>query len=274
MLGMWNEPKCLHLNCLYCLVGGIKKWVSDCKNCVFIIQIKWRGAGEGRVVVCYVLHWPKLLTYLSVFSPHQAYQVGTVLPDSHFTDEKTEAQSLSGLKSHREYSYHFTWGNVASELSSYVSCKEPVRAKVKVGRGPWQRCGRVKHLAGLDRWCLDRSETRGVKEGCVPVALWVSGPWAPSSSPLLATQANTEMLQLWDLTCQGGSLEASLEQPIMGLWVPSTLGSSAHCVIKELVTRGSHVRAMMHSGVSLGFLGDTAVSTEPSVPWNCRAVML
>ena len=115
--GMRNEPKCLHLNCLYHLVGGIKKWVSNCKNCVFIIQIKWWGAGEGRVVVCCVLHWPKLLTYLSVFSPHQAYQVGTVLLDSHFTEEKTEAQRLSGLKSHREYSYRFTWGNVASELS-------------------------------------------------------------------------------------------------------------------------------------------------------------
>lgn len=151
----------------------------------------------------------------------------------------------------------------------YVSCKEPVRAKVKVGRGLWQRCGRVKHLAGLDR-----SEPRGVKEGCVLAALWLSGSWAPSSSPLLATQANTGMLQLWDLTCQGGSLEASLGQPVMGLWVPSTLGSSAHCVMKELVTRGSHMRAMMHSRVSLGFLGDTAVSTEPSVPWNCRAMML
>ena len=70
---------------------------------------------------------------------------------SHFTDEKTEVQSLSGLKSHREYSYHFTWGNVAPERSSYVSCKESVRAKVKGGRGLRQRCGRVKHLAGLDR---------------------------------------------------------------------------------------------------------------------------
>lgn len=38
-LGMRNEPKCLHLNCLYRLVGGIKKRISNCKNCVFIIQI-------------------------------------------------------------------------------------------------------------------------------------------------------------------------------------------------------------------------------------------
>lgn len=49
------------------------------------------------------------------------------------------------------------------------------------------------------------------------------------------------------------AVEAGLGQPVVGLWVPSTLGSAAHHVIKELVTRGPHVRAMRHSGVSLGY---------------------
>ena len=38
--------------------------------------------------MCYVLHGPKLLTCLTLLSPHQAYQVGTVLPDSHLQVRK------------------------------------------------------------------------------------------------------------------------------------------------------------------------------------------
>lgn len=56
-------------------------------------------------------------------------------------------------------------------------------------------------------------------------------------------------------------------------------GSDAHSMMKELAPRGSHVRAIMHSGFSLGFLWDTAVSTEPSVYWHgphrwCREVFM
>lgn len=61
---------------------------------------------------------------------------------------------------------------------------------------------------------------------------------------------------------RGGPLEAG---PV---WRCPPRGSAARHGIKELVTCSLQGSALMHSAFSLRFLRDTAVSTEPSVPWH------
>lgn len=99
---------------------------------------------------------------------------------------------------------------------------------------------------------------------------WVARPSGSSLHPL-ASQANTGILRALELTSPhkvtGGRPRAAA---VLGLGALST-GSDTHSVMKELVPRGSHVRAIIHSGSSPGFLWDTAVSTVPSAPWCGRA---
>ena len=103
------------------------------------------------------------------------------------------------------------------------------------------------------------------------VVLRVSGPWAPSSSPLLATQANTGMLQLWDLTCQGGSLEAGLGQPVMGL---SAIHSGFLCPLRDKGAGDTRLACESNdalqgfSGVSRGYSCFYRAICSPELPCN------